>query len=83
MLDSLTFGPGSSCDGPNLKSHLPSFRLTFLEGEELDFEGKVRPLTLFGLRLGWSLFLGLLCIDESRSMEHLLLSVSTLSIAKH
>ncbi|CAE7679846.1 unnamed protein product [Symbiodinium pilosum] len=24
-------------------------------GEELDFEGKVRPLTLFGLRLGWSL----------------------------
>ncbi|CAE7348075.1 unnamed protein product [Symbiodinium natans] len=23
--------------------------------EELDFEGKVKPLTLFGLRLGWSL----------------------------
>ncbi|CAE7571088.1 gpr180 [Symbiodinium pilosum] len=26
--------------------------------EELDFEGKVKPLTLFGLRLGWSLCLG-------------------------
>jgi len=54
-------------DDPRLKSKKCESRLsleaklaecTELIGgvcEELDFEGKVRPLTLFGLRLGWSL----------------------------